>query len=369
MIAHRRPLLTTALVLQLLAALLSFPAPVIAQASPATAVFVTEVQSTTIEDRIEALGTLRANESVELTTSVTETVTELHFDDGDRVKAGQILVDMSSGEERAQLEEARATVAEAQRQYQRIKSLQATQTAAESLLDQRHRELETGRARLVAIESRLADRQVRAPFSGVIGLRNVSVGALVEPGDIIATLDDDSVMKLDFSVPAIYLNVLMPDVAVIATSRTWEGRRFEGTVKSIDSRVDPVTRTIIVRALLSNPGRLLRPGMLMQVELLNRQREALMIPEESLLSLGDRQFVLVVDKAADNSVERREVQIGTRRPGEVEIVSGLTSGEQVITDGTLKVRAGSNVTIRAFDNGKTPISELLNTKPADRNSP
>jgi membrane fusion protein (multidrug efflux system) len=369
LIAHRRPLLTTALVLQLLAALVSFPAPVIAQASPATAVFVTEVQSTTIEDRIEALGTLRANESVELTTSVTETVTELHFDDGDRVKAGQILVDMSSGEERAQLEEARATVAEAQRQYQRIKSLQATQTAAESLLDQRHRELETGRARLVAIESRLADRQVRAPFSGVIGLRNVSVGALVEPGDIIATLDDDSVMKLDFSVPAIYLNVLMPDVAVIATSRTWEGRRFEGTVKSIDSRVDPVTRTIIVRALLSNPDRLLRPGMLMQVELLNRQREALMIPEESLLSLGDRQFVLVVDKAADNSVERREVQIGTRRPGEVEIVSGLTSGEQVITDGTLKVRAGSNVTIRAFDNGTTPISELLNTKPADRNSP
>ena len=351
-----------------LAGLLLYSGMLTAQ-PPATPVFVFEAQPANIEDRIEALGTLRANESVELTSSVTETVTALHFDDGDRVEAGQVLVEMTSDEEHAQLEEARATVAEARRQYERIKSLREKQTAAESLLDQRHREWETGRARLAAIKSRLADRLINAPFAGVVGLRNVSVGALVEPGDVITTLDDDSVMKLDFSVPAVYLGMLTTDLPVTATTRAWQGRSFEGRVKSIDSRVDPVTRTVMVRALLPNSDHALRPGMLMQVELLDRQREAIVIPEECLVPLGKRQFVFVVDPAADNTVERREVSIGTRRPGQVEIVEGLDSGELIITDGTLKVRAGSKVTIRALDDGITPIHQLLENRPADTPAP
>jgi membrane fusion protein (multidrug efflux system) len=337
--------------------LMSTAGPVNAQ--PPAPVFVTEARLQTIEDRIEALGTLRASESVELTAAVTETVTALHFDDGDRVEAGQVLVEMTSAEERAQLEEARATVEEARRQFERIRSLREKQTAAESLLDQRRREWETGRARLAAIESRLADRLVRAPFAGVVGLRNVSPGALVEPGDVITTLDDDSLMKLDFPVPAVHIGALATGMPVSATTRGWSGRRFEGEVKSLDSRVDPITRTVVVRALLPNPDHALRPGMLMQVELLNRRREAIVIPEQCLVPLGERQYVFVVDQAADNTVERREVRIGTRRPGEVEIVQGLEVGERVITDGTLKVRAGGKVTIRAVDDGSTPIHELL----------
>lgn len=337
--------------------------------APGIPVFVTQARQVNIDDRIEALGTLRANESVELTTAVTETVTSLHFDDGDRVEAGQVLVEMTSGEEHAQLEEARATVDEARRQYERIRSLRKTQTAAESLLDQRRREWETGRARLAAIESRLADRLVRAPFAGVVGLRNVSVGALVEPGDRIATLDDDSVMKLDFSVPALYLDILRPGLPVTASTRAWAGHHFEGNVKSIDSRVDPVTRTVVVRALLPNANHILRPGMLMQVELLHRRRDAIVIPEECLVPQGERQFVFVVDRTADNTVERREIRIGTRRPGEVEVVDGLAAGELVITDGTLKVRAGSKVTIRAVDDGNTPIHELLESAPAAISAP
>ena len=359
----------SALALRPMIGLFLYAGLALAQTPPATPVFVTEVRLATIEDRIEALGTLRANESVELTSSVTETVTALHFDDGDRVEAGQVLVEMTSAEEHAQLEEARATVAEARRQYERIRSLREKQTAAESLLDQRRREWETGRARLAAIESRLADRLVRAPFAGVVGLRNVSVGALVEPGDVITTLDDDSIMKLDFSVPAVYFGLLAPGATVTATTRAWEARRFDGQVKSIDSRVDPVTRTVIVRALLPNPDYDLRPGMLMQVELLNRQREAVVIPEECLLAQGDRRFVLVVDKARDNSVERREIRIGMRRPGEVEVISGLSVGELVITDGALKVRAGSRVAIRAVDDGTAPIHELLESRSADTPAP
>ena len=331
---------------------------VFAAPKPATPVFVTETKLATIEDRIEALGTLRANESVELTASVTETVTAINFDDGDRVTAGQVLVEMTDDEEHAQLKEARVTVDEARRQYQRIKSLRKQQSASESELDQQRREWEASRARLAAIESRLADRLIRAPFAGVVGLRNISIGALVEPGDLITTLDDDSLMKLDFSVPAIFLGSLAPGMPVSAATRAWQGRDFQGSVKSIDSRVDPVTRTVVVRALLPNTDHALRPGMLMQVELLSREREAIVIPEESLVAQGQKQFVFVVDRA-DSIAQRREVRIGTRRPGEVEIVDGLDVGELIITDGTLKVRPGNKVSIRAMDDGRTGLHELL----------
>ena len=342
----------------LAAALMVFSSVALGEPPAATPVFVTKAEIQSIEDRIEALGTLRANESVELTASVTEIVTAISFDDGDRVKAGDVLVEMTSDEEHAQLEEARVTVDEAKRQYRRIKSLRAQQSASESQLDEQRRVWEASRARLTAIESRLADRLVRAPFTGVVGLRNVSIGALVTPGDLITTLDDDSVMKLDFPVPAVYLGVVRSGMPVKAVTRAWQGRIFEGSVKSIDSRVDPVTRTVIIRALLSNSDHALRPGMLMQVELFSAQRQAIVLPEECLIAKGKEHFVFVVS-AEDNTVQRRQVRIGVRRPGQVEVVEGLTVGELVITDGTLKVRPGSQVSIRAVDDGTTPLRQLL----------
>jgi membrane fusion protein (multidrug efflux system) len=326
---------------------------------PAASVIVSEAQLARFADRIEALGTLRANESVALTASVTDTVSAIHFDDGDRVEKDQVLLEMTSGEEHAQLEEARANSREAYRQYQRVVSLETQGTAAKSLLDERKREWETARARLAGIESRLADRLIKAPFAGVLGLRDLSVGALVEPGDLITTLDDDSVMKLEFQVPAPYLEVLRPGLGIVATARAYQGRRFEGEIKAVDSRVDPATRAIRVRALLPNPERILKPGMLMQVELLKQPRETILIPEEALLPLGERQYVLLVDKADGNTVVRREVSIGGRRPGEVEIIAGLQPGDQVITHGTLKVRPGDRVVIGAVDDGSQPLHELL----------
>jgi membrane fusion protein (multidrug efflux system) len=350
----------------LLLVLLICSAQVYAATAPPTPVFVTRVQLASMQDSIEALGTLRANESVELTATVTDRVSVINFDDGDRVEAGTVLVEMTSDEEHAQLEEARFAVAEAKRQYVRIESLHAQKSASESLLDERKREWDTGRARLNGIESRMADRLVRAPFAGVVGLRNVSVGALVRPGDVITTLDDDSVMKLDFSVPAVYMGLLKPGLNVIATTPAWQDQRFEGRVNSINSRIDPVTRTVIVRALLDNPDYRLRPGMLMQVVLASRQRQAIVIPEECLVAKGSKQYVYVVNTADGNKAERREVSIGTRRPGKVEIVDGLEVGELVITDGTLKVRPGASVSIRAMDDGTTGIHELLDQPAAEQ---
>lgn len=326
---------------------------------PTPKVIVSEVRIAHFIDSVEALGTLRATESVTLTASVTDTVSAIHFDDGDRVASGQVLVEMTSAEEDAQLEEARALKDEAYRQYRRVQSLAAQGTAAKSLLDERRREWETARARLVAIESRLADRLIRAPFAGVVGLRDLSIGTLVEPGDPITTLDDDSVMKLEFEVPSTYLASLRPGLAITATARAFPGRAFEGEVKALGSRVDPATRSIRVRAVIPNPERALKPGLLMQLELLSNPRDALVIPEEALMPLGDRQFVLLVDAANANTVIRREISIGGRRPGEVEVLAGLAAGDRVISHGTLKVKPGQQVTIAAVDDGSMPYGELL----------
>jgi membrane fusion protein (multidrug efflux system) len=329
-------------------------------------VIVSTVKAVPFEDQVEALGTLRANESVALTASVTETVSMLHFDDGDRVETGQLLVEMTSAEEQAQLREARAREREAGSQYRRVQSLAAQGTASKSLLDERSREWQTARAQLVAIESRLSDRLLKAPFAGVMGLRNISIGALVEPGDLISTLDDDTVLKLDLSVPSVYLTTLKPGLPVVAKTRAYGDREFSGELRNIDSRVDPVTRSVVARVVLPNEERLLKPGLLMQVTLKKNPRTALVIPEAALMPTGREQFVLVAAPKDDgHEAERRQVTIGARRPGVVEILSGLIEGEQVITHGALRVRPGQAVAIRAVDDGLEPLDVLLSATPAE----
>ena len=318
------------------------------------------VKSDRFVDRVEAIGTLRANESVELTATVSETVTDIHFKDGQRVKAGDILVEMTSEEEHALIEEELSRVAEAKKQLDRVKTLAARGSAPRSVLDQRRREYETARARLRAIESKLKDRLVLAPFSGVVGLRNLSVGALIEPGDLVTTLDDDTVMKLDFSVPAVHLATLRVGLPVEARSPAFDGRRFRGTVASIDSRVDPVTRSVTARAIVPNPERLLKPGLLMHVDLMKSPRDALVVPEEALIPTGRENFVLVVDRSASPAVvQRRKVAIGSRRPGEVEILEGLTAGELVVVHGAIKARPGQAVTVISEESDDEPLARLL----------
>jgi membrane fusion protein (multidrug efflux system) len=331
-----------------------------AAAQPAAPVILKEVRRDRFVDRVEALGTLRANESVDLTATVSEAVTDIHFEDGQRVARGDILVEMTSREEHALLEEALATVKEAESQYERLRPLARRGSASQSLLEQRRREYETARARLQAIESRVRDRLVIAPFAGVLGLRNISVGTFIEPGDLITTLDDDSVMKLDFTLAAVHLATLRPGLPIEARSPAFPGREFQGTVASIDSRIDPVTRSITGRAVLQNPERVLKPGLLMSLVLLKNPRDAVVVPEEALIPSGQQNHVLVVDPdAAQPVAQRRPVTIGARRPGEVEIREGLAAGEFVVIHGTLRARPGQPVTVTAVAAGGEPLQDLL----------
>lgn len=309
----------------------------------AVPVIVATVQPVEFADRIEAIGTAKANESVEITAKVTDTVREVNFEDGMEVRAGQILVELTKAEEVALLEEARATLAEAELQYRRIADLVSRGSASRARLDEQTRIRDGAKARVDALEARLADRRIRAPFSGVLGFRQVSPGTLITPGTVIATLDDVDPIKLDFAVPETFLAALKPGLEIEARSPTYEGRLFYGTIRTVDSRVDPATRAVTVRAEVANPDRLLRPGMLLTVEVIRNRQKLLAVPEEALVPIQDRQYVYQVTD--DSVAERVPVEVGRRRPGIVEIAGGLDGGARVVVEGTVRLRPGAEVDI------------------------
>jgi len=312
------------------------------------------------QDSIEANGTARAVESVELQSTVTETVRAVHFTDGMTVRQGDVLIELTSAEESAVLAEARAALAEARRKFERNSNLVAKGDIAESVVDQAQADLESAEARVEGILARLDDRVIRAPFSGVLGFRQVSPGTLVSGNTVITTLDDVSTIIVDFSIPEAFLAGLRIGQSIDARSPAYPDREFAGTVTTIRSRIDPVTRAATVRAALANEERLLRPGMLLAIELIERRGESLFVPEESLVSVRDRQFVFHVD---DESVARQvEVRTGRRQRGFVEVVEGLQPGDRVITRGTTRVRDG--VTVSLGDNDGAGASRLARDRAA-----
>ncbi len=290
--------------------------------------------------QMEAVGTARANEAVDITAKLSNRVTAIHFREGQHVKAGEVLVEFDSEQARATLAEAEAALSESRSQYKRSRELYTTKVLSEAQLDQLQATLKANEARVAGARSQLNDTIIRAPFAGRVGLRNVSVGGFVTPGSVITTLDDSSVIKLDFSVPEVFLSTLQEGLGISARTAAYPDVEFTGKVSSIDSRLDPVSRAIIVRARIDNKDGRLKPGMFMTVKLIRADVPALMLPEEALVPEGTNKYVFVV---RDDQAVRVQVQTGRRRPGEVEIVSGLQEGDAVITEGTQKVRDGAPV--------------------------
>lgn len=344
--------------------LLIFMLPLCGIAKPGpTPVFVTPVERVPFVDEVEALGTLQSNENVELTSTVTERITKINFNDGERVRQGDVLVEMDIAQEMAELMEEQSRTDEAERQVARLQPLVDRGAASKSELDEQQREGQTAQARLNAIQSHIDERRIVAPFDGVVGLRNLSVGALAQPGTLITTLDDDRQMKLDFSVPEVFLATLKPGIQVQAYASAYPDTVFNATIASISSRVDSTTRSIGARALLDNSQGLLKAGMLMRVVLKKNPREALVVPEEAIVVQGTQKFVMLVQVQEDKTVvDKRAVQLGTRRRGEVEVLAGLAEGDQIICHGTLRVRPGAEVVIKAVASGEESLTELLGQK-------
>jgi membrane fusion protein (multidrug efflux system) len=318
-------------------------------------VVVEPVRRDQLVDTVEAIGTAVANESVTLSAKVTDTVRRVNFEDGDFVEAGDVLIELTNQEEEALLAEARANLQDAENQLRRLEDISAQGLAPAQDLDMARSRAAASEARLNTVLARLRDRLIQAPFSGVLGFRAVSPGTLLTPNTPITTLDDISIIKLDFTIPETFLGSIEPDSKVFAQGAGFPDRVFEGVVRTVGSRVDPVTRAVTVRAHVPNDDRLLRPGMLLTVQVVMAEREALVVAEGAVFELRDQAYVYVVGD--DLTARQRPIEIGERRFGRVEVIDGLREGERVITEGTIKVRDGSPVRLADAD------SEISSARP------
>lgn len=312
---------------------------------PPAPVTVYTVETRGYSERIPALGTLQAWESVDIATSVSQLVAELLFEDGEQVEAGQVLARLRQDAEQASLSELQVRLADAEREVRRLVDLAQRNQVAQTDLDSARTEVDVIRYQISEVRARIADRTVVAPFAGVLGLREVSEGALVSAGQRLTTLDDISRMRLRFTVPERYLGELKVGQQITGTTAAYN-RAFSGRLTSIDSRVDPVARSVIARAMIPNDERLLRPGMLMELNITTREEQVLMVPEESLESRGARHFVWTVE---GENATRTEVQLGGRTPGWVVVKHGVESGQTIVRDGLVRL-SGTSAAVRVVEN-------------------
>lgn len=326
------------------------------------AVHALRVMPEMIQQRAEAIGTAYAQESVEIASNVTETIESIHFTDGMKVKKGDVLVVLTNSEEQAELLSAQASLKEQEREVKRLQGLVKTNSVSQSALDERLTQEETAQRRVDVAEARLHDRIIRAPFSGVLGLRQISPGTLVGPGTVITTLDDVDTIKLDFAVPAIYLTSVKTGIQIEARSPALADRVFKGKIVSVDSRINPVDRSIKVRAQLPNKDNAIKPGMLMHVDVLVANREALIVPETAIIPRGDEHFVYVVTEDKPPKAQLQAVTVGIRQPGRAEITSGLSEGQWVISGGTGTVDPGA--TVRVLEQESEPAMQAKTANPS-----
>lgn len=317
-----------------------------------TQVSVSVVQPRTFEDTIEVLGVAKGRQSVTLTAAATQLVERVRFSDGQHVARGAILVELKDTEQSAATAQADARLVQARRAYDRYKTLGEQGWASKAAVDQYEATWRAAQADVSAARARQNDRVIRAPFAGVVGLSDVAPGALVNPGAPIVTLDDVSVMRVDFQVPERYLSQLHPGQALLATTDAYPGETISGRIARLDTRVDERTRAIAARAEFPNSGGRLKPGMLVRVGVSRGQRTSPSAPELAVSVQGDTAFVYVIHqrpaaagRPAGAMVEQRPIVTGVRQQGFVEIREGVKAGERIVADGLNKIQPGQPVRI------------------------
>lgn len=303
------------------------------------------VRTGTIVHEVSAIGTLLANESVMIRPERDGRIAQIHFAEGRLVKKGTRLVSLDASETEAQLAAARAEATLNRNRLKRAEELKEKNFISAEALDVARENLNQSVARQEEVKSRLEKMTILAPFEGVAGLRQVSPGAYVKAGQDIARLEGIGTLKLDFRVPELYLGRIRPEQQVEVLVDAFAGETFGGAIYAVEPAVDEQTRTVLLRARVPNPDVRLKPGMFARVSLvLGRRDDALLVPEQALVPRGNDNYVfrIVEGKAALTKVE-----LGARRPGEVEIISGLTAGDQIVVDGQLKLKPGAPVKVLA----------------------
>lgn len=338
---------------------------------PAISVSAAKAVEVPWQERLPAIGSLKAFQGVDLTVEVGGTVQEVQFLSGEKVKLGQPLIQMDSDVEQASLATAEASLALARVEFERGRSLVNRQNISKSEFDRLSSELQKSTASVAQLKAMLAKKRIVAPFAGTIGIRQVDVGDFLSSGTTIATLQDLSTLFLDFYLPEQAVPKLAIGQHVRISVAAYPGEFFDGAIAAINPKVEDSTRNLQVRALLQNPDSKLLPGMFANLEvLLPGDNLRIVVPETAITYTlyGNSVYVIDAKKGEDGQavkddkgkpvlvVERRFVETGQRRDGKVVVLKGLKAGEQVVTAGQLKLDNGSNVAI-ADDQAQQPKTD------------
>jgi membrane fusion protein (multidrug efflux system) len=307
------------------------------------AVEVVRAASTTVREDTTAIGTLRSDESVVVRPEISGRIARINFTEGNHVARGQLLIALDASVPAAEVEQAKANLALAKTSYGRTVELEREKFVSQTARDQALNALRVAEAALALAEARLAKTQILAPFSGIIGIRQVSVGDYVKEGQDLVTLEDISALKVDFRVPELLLTSLRRGQTVEVESDALPGKTFAATLDAIDPLVDQNGRALSIRARLRNVEGTLRPGMFVRTRVILAERPgAVVLPEESLVPVGAEQYVF---RVVEGKAERVKVVTGIRRAGRVEIVEGVRAGDLVVTAGQIKIRDGASVRV------------------------
>jgi len=315
------------------------------QAKPTT-VNIGQPQMRQIRDQISAVANLRPVDSVELMTEASGRVVELNLKPGQPVQQGEVLLRLDDRQARADLAVLKARLSDARRQYDRARSLRANNSVSQSQVDELQTSVAVAAAELEAAKVRLENHRIEAPFAGVIGLSNISLGAFLQAGTSITTLDSSGQLELNFSVPERFVGQVKVGQPVSAVSPAFPDQLFEGQLVELATRLSELSRTLAVRALIDNPDGQLRPGQFMSASLTLQQREALVVPEQAVMVRGDEKYVFL---AEDGLARRVPVQIGNRMPGWVEIKEGLSLEDSVVVTGQDRLSSGNRIRVLESD--------------------
>jgi len=294
-------------------------------------------------DEANAVGTMRADESVVIRPEIAGRISEIHFEEGHNVKKGSLLATLDSSEVRAQLASAQAQATLDAQRLERAEDLHKKNFISRQALDEAHSNNARSQASRQEAQAKVAKSEIRAPFNGVAGLRQVSQGAYVAAGTDIARLEKIDQLKLDFRVPEVYLSRLKTTQQVKVQVDAYPDESFAGTIYAIEPALDEATRTVLIRARIANVDLKLRPGMFGRVQLQLAVREkAVWVPEQAIVPKGQDAFVF---RVANGKVALVKVQTGARKVGEVEIRNGISAGDMVVTEGTQRIGPGSAVNV------------------------
>ena len=310
---------------------------------PQVSVKIGQVTESKIHTVLEFIGTAVSNESVDITSSVAQKVMEINFSDCDFVKKGDVLVRQNIDKQLAVKKQAEINLNEQKRELARITTLKKRKAIADKEFDLQNTRVQDALAKLAEVEEEIRERTIVAPFDGMLGLRKISVGALLSPGTVITTIDDIKKIKVDFSVPEKYLSLITKGCKIEATSIALPNKKFFGTVQAISPRISATSRSMTVRGIIENDNYLLRSGMMLNVTIEMQDRNAIQIQESAVLNVGEKHYVYVVD--SKNMVRQKEIEIGERRDHLVEVTKGLTSSDKIIIDGVVKISDGDIVKI------------------------